>query len=350
MALTLSTVALIIYWMPLAMASEPSTKFLQRTPPLQVDSAQGFIEQLTLVPTDVEGCRHNESRRHVVSPKVYGQIRQPKSLEAMIPLDKVVTWLVDGQTLSGWLNDRCCGLDSDPDQAGKQCLCGIAADVEVPVDDSASYQIVAFDASPALQPISPTWMNFHEAGVLPQTYEWVFGELEKQGKLAITIDELKSCQPNLATWAKLNWFNAYRSPGVEAYKGIMEDPVYGLAGQMGHLNCSSTVEEWSGGCGCRGASGCEPESDIELFCGSGPLCDPRPFLCPSTDSGAALPVGFVRAYLHKFLDAYPAFKGTGFTDSEMKTKEFFVVSSIYLSSGSLAMTSPQSGVKSACPA
>lgn len=291
---------------------------------------------------------------HAVCPGIYGQIRQPGRVEDMRPFDKVVTWLVGSPTLAGWLdNDRCAASGLDPELAWKHCLCGIADDVEVPISGSAVYQIVVLDASLELQPLSPTWANFHAEDVLPRTYEFVFGELEAQGKLATSMAELLRCRPSSETWAKLALFNSVSSAGLPAYRAIMEDPVFGLAGQMGELGCSSDVREWSGGCGCRGPNGqCTTQSDAVLFCGSDPdACDPRPFLCPgfAAEGQQTLPVGYVRAYLHKFLYALPAFTGHGFTDNDMDVVEFIAVPSIYLGNGSLAMTPPQGNVSEACP-
>eukprot|EP00932_Pfiesteria_piscicida_P003896 SRR837773.13804.p2 GENE.SRR837773.13804~~SRR837773.13804.p2 ORF type:complete len:101 (-),score=14.91 SRR837773.13804:48-350(-) len=92
--------------------------------------------------------------------------------------------------------------------------------------------------------------------------------------------------------------------------------------------------------------------DVLMFCGSAGGCDPRPYLCPHllSSSASTLPVGFVRAFLHKFLYAYPAFQGTGFTDENNDVEEFIVVPSIYLAGTAVKMTQPQHNVSDACPA
>merc|ERR1712083_712617 len=52
------------------------------------------------------------------------------------------------------------------------------------------------------------------------------------------------------------------------------------------------------------------DSAVEHFCGDGgaEACDPSQFLCTRTDG---YEVGYVRAYLHMFLDAVEVFQGNG---------------------------------------
>merc|ERR1712186_63381 len=49
-------------------------------------------------------------------------------------------------------------------------------------------------------------------------------------------------------------------------------------------------------------------------------CAPSSFLCPAS----GLPVGYVRAYLHKFFDAIPFFRGTGYSDVKDEAPEFIM--------------------------
>lgn len=98
-------------------------------------------------------------------------------------------------------------------------------------------------------------------------------------------------------------------------------------------NCTNPdVSDFEGACRCQSLSACD--NAVAYFCGvdtcpsldNCTLCDPRPKLCP-TDGD--LPVGYVRAYLQYFLDALPAFRGTGFgednnTDSFNGAPEFII--------------------------
>merc|ERR1712050_771144 len=147
-------------------------------------------------------------------------------------------------------------------------------------------------------------------------YAWVFkdAKLDPQWE---SIDDLQQrCRPAAETWHVLKSFGA----GLQAYSAIMANATYGVSegGQMGALKCSSLVNasDGSGGCECLG------RRDAALYCGAGGLasCDPSPFLCPAD----GLPVGYVRAYLHKFFDANPFFHGTGFADERGEAAEYIM--------------------------
>jgi len=82
------------------------------------------------------------------------------------------------------------------------------------------------------------------------------------------------------------------------------------------------------GCGCKGHDNtvCTRDDDVALFCKDGiqdGKCDQTPFLCPSDGT---LPVGYVRAYMHKFLDCIDLFHGTGYASDPPSTEvpEFIV--------------------------
>jgi len=331
--------------LPAVVASSTPERFLQQRPQpqhhqhhqhqaqhahqhqKQLGTAEDFIRQLNFSVTDSTYC--NKTETYTVSENVYGLIRGPVTdgLTTLYPSDKAVTWLSGSESLKSWL-DGCCDLSSNFTDGLKKCLNFVADAVQIDKQDGASYQIAALDRTADLKPIPPTWTNFGTEDVLPKTYPWVFGDLERNNELALSISELQQqCKPPTGTWSMLEKF--YKpSPGVDAYKAIVKDSVYGVSGQMGNVSCSATVSNYSDGCQCRGEKGhyCTTDDDVKLFCKwtAEKKCDPRPFLCP-TGSDDPLPVGYVRAYLHKFLDAVPAFQGTGYTTPERKTKEYILV-------------------------
>lgn len=346
----------------LGLASEASSqKFLQRaattTGPWSTKtlSTPGeLIDQLIFSPTDAVFCQQSEA--YTVARGVYGTIRGPIGAgeEFLYPSDKAVNWLAGNGFLEDMFNqeNECCNTGTEPDEAMRQCMIGVATAVEI-TQTPGQYEIAAVDVAKAgVTPIQPIWTNtkFHEA--LVQSYAWVFNDV----KLTVPVEELqKSCQPNAATWKALEHFNqGSGGPGLEAYSAIMQDNTYGVGegGQMHQLECEPTLNMTTGvgGCSCQGcladgpcsetdAAYCRADTDVKLFCGSGGVesCDPRPFLCPR----GLLPVGYVRAYLHKFFDAIPFFKGTGFSDDDGEVPEYIVSPNMKADSPGVKRTSPQ---------
>jgi len=258
-----------------------------------------------------------------------------------------VTWLSDHGFFERMLNQEslCCNSGaSDFADAMTQCMCKTAVAVEISKIDG-QYEFAAVDATKAgVVPVQPMWTSqeFHDA--LVQSYAWVFSDVT----LALPLEDLqRSCRPSLATWNALESFNHQAEPGLEAYAAIMADATYGVSagGQMHQLGCEATLdkETGEGGCGCKGLKNglpyCQTATDVVLFCGSGGVgsCDPRPFLCPE----GVLPVGYVRAYLHKFFDAIPYFHGTGFADEDGKVPEFIVSPNIRADAKGVKRTAPE---------
>lgn len=313
--------------LPAVVTSSTPERFLQqrdpRNTPKPLGTAEEFIMQLNFSVNDSTFC--NKIETYSISENVYGLIRGPVTdgLTTLYPSDKAVTWLSDSASLKDWLDD-CCDLSSNFNDGLKMCLNKVADDVQITKQAGASYQIAALDKTADVKPIQPTWANFGTEDVLPNTYPWVFADLETRNELALSISELQQqCKPPAATWDTLEKFYM-PSPGVDAYKAIRDDPLYGVSGQMGNVNCSAKVSNYSDGCECHNGEACTTDDDVKLFCHWTPenKCDPRPFLCPT---GSELPVGYVRAYLHKFLDAIPAFQGTGYTTPDRQTKEYILV-------------------------
>merc|ERR1712151_432504 len=335
-------------------AGSSTQKFLQSTRTTTAAPSQKtlstpaeVIDQLNFVVTDSVHCGKTEV--YAVAPELYGMIRGPigEGEEFLYPSDKAVTWLSDHGFFERMLNqeDLCCNSDaSDFADAMTQCMCKTAVAVEISKIDG-QYEFAAVDATKAgAVPVQPMWTSqeFHDA--LVQSYAWVFNDVT----LVLPLQDLqRSCRPSLATWTALESFNHQAEPGLEAYAAIMADATYGVSagGQMHQLGCEATLdkETGEGGCGCKGLKDglpyCHTATDVVLFCGSGGIgsCDPRPFLCPE----GVLPVGYVRAYLHKFFDAIPYFHGTGFADEDGKVPEFVVSPNIRADAKGVKRTAPE---------
>lgn len=285
----------------------------------ELPTAEDFIRQVSLGLQDSECCGTVE--HYTVSSSVYGLIHGPLSTTDgyLYTSDKAVAWMTDHKGLEVWVNKRemCCDAGSM-----STCMCRVADEVEIAKVDG-QYDLVAIN-NPTV--VVPKWTgaDFHE--IFVKSYAWVFkdAKLDPQWE---SIDDLQQrCRPAAETWQVLMSFGA----GMQAYSAIMANATYGVAegGQMESLKCSSIVNasDGSGGCECLGRRDatpyCDAVSDTVLFCGAGGLasCDPSRFLCPAD----GLPVGSVRAYLHKFFDANPFFHGTGFADEHGQTAEYIM--------------------------
>jgi len=315
--------------------------------PKSLSSAVVFVEQLNFAVVDSTYCAKQE--RYELVPELYGKIHRvvPGDGEVFLnPSDKAVVWFSNHEFLAGLVNDRssCCHSGEELTEAMTQCMCRVASAVEMARIDG-EYQIAAMDATVAeVTPIQPKWMSQHFQQAFVDSYAWVFGNVT----LAVPLAILQStCRPSVATWSALESFNRASSPGLDAYFAIMNDATYGVrtGSQMHELKCSVTLDaaNGSGGCTCLGSKGgkphCHTHTDVALFCGSGGVdnCDPRPFLCPAE----VLPVGYVRAYLHKFFDAIPYFHGTGFADKAGLVPEFVVYPNMRADSIGVARTAAQ---------
>jgi len=308
--------------------------------------ADSYIHQLNFAITDHEHC--NATEQYVIANNVFGMIRGPftDKDKHLYPYDKAVTWFGNHESMALWINYKsiCCDVG---DQV--KCMCNIANDVQIDEQDG-SYDVVAMDSTLAnVTPIQPKWLSKEFQNIFSETYSWVFQDKIEKGQMKITLEQLQQCVPSDDTWIKLNWFNTH-GPGLPAYKAITKNGAYGLSGQMGALKCVEMDDNGNGGCECRGAnSHCTTEDDVDLFCGDDPsACDPRPFFCPEVSSDADLPVGYVRAYLHKFLDAIPYFRGTGFSDEDDSSPEYIVSPNVQADSKGLSSIGPVTDLKKQC--
>lgn len=228
------------------------------------------------------------------------------------PTDKAVAWASGSGGLVKDLQD-CCGKDA------KQCLCNIAKNVGL-LDPSnnlytgaGKYSFIAFSGAVGAATggdgsavVSPTWANLAE--VLPTTYDWVFSNMKLTELAVARLQDVATCglastmqtlqaisgQYELGTpQAYEHVFNTYMSPKCSS----SYCPCKGVGDDGDH--CDALCKD--GYCG---------DAAVELFCGEGgaAACDPSQFLCKRTDGSE---VGYVRAYLHMFLDCVEVFQGNG---------------------------------------
>jgi len=257
--------------------------------------------------------------------EVYGLVVKNEAAKGsrLYPEFIAVTWASDHDGLGHWLGASCNHADSL-----EEAICNILPST-VGLDKGSANGVAVFNynqlktSAESYKLVSPTWMNLFSEKVMQHTYDYVFSSFKD--KFA-DFDKFKAtCAPAKPVFSYLDGNGpAKQESGLKAYNRILEDVTFGA--QMREVNCNNKdVSDWVGACRCQSNDECNQA--VEHFCGADyhttNICDPSPYLCPSDGTN---PVGYVRAYLEYFLDAVPAFRGTGYgeADGEDGEPEYFV--------------------------
>lgn len=222
------------------------------------------------------------------------------------PTDKAVSWASGPAALGTFLGD-CCGKTDD------QCVCDIANiaglldDKKVLYPGKATYSYVAFlgNTADGTEVVSPTWENLGD--VMPKTFDWVFNDLTLTEQATQRLHS-SDCglSKTMQTLAEIS--SRYTLGTDEAYKFIFD--TY-MSPACDEISCKCKGYPTAGeDCDSLCSNGYCGDESAELFCGEGgrDACDPAQFLCAQSDGQE---VGYVRAYLHMFLDCNPQFQGNG---------------------------------------
>jgi hypothetical protein len=214
-----------------------------------------------------------------------------------------VTWASDHNGLGHWV-DACCNNATSLDNA----ICDILPST-VGLDKGDADGVAV---------IQHTWMNLYDESVVQMTYDYVFDKFKDK---FFDFENFKAtCVPDKAVFANLSRNGPRENEhGLKAYERIFDNDVF--RAQMLAVGCNNpAVSDFVGACRCQ--SNVECDWAVAHFCGPDYLntlkCDPSPYICPSDGT---LPVGYVRAYLEYFLDAVPAFRGTGYGEDDGKDGE-----------------------------
>jgi len=290
----------VVALMPCVLSTEPApsslrgfgnnvSQLVELTGPKPLDTPEQFLGQLSWnAQSSHVACRDDE---YEIPGTLFGLIKHMDGNDDtnFYATDKAVAWASGSSGLTKDLQD-CCGKEK------KQCLCNIAKNVGLLdpnnnnlVTGPGNYSFIAF-TSVDYSVVSPTWAEL--AKVLPNTTDWVFNDMKLTPEVKRKLHDQETCGLASTMQTLQDISRQYELGTEDAYNYVVNTymPLYSRDGLCTHDYCG--------------------DSAVEHFCGDGgkEACDPSQFLCTRTDG---YEVGYVRAYLHMFLDAAEVFQGNG---------------------------------------